>query len=92
MAGVEYINSLRKYLGHQPLWRVGAAVLVLNEQNQLLMIRRSESGKWGLPGGAMELGDGEHFDARCFALSNLPENVSPPIEPVLCKLLPHIHS
>ncbi len=54
---MEYINSLRKHVGQKPLLMVGATMLVLNEQNQLLMMKRSESGNWGVPGGAMELGE-----------------------------------
>ncbi len=54
---MEYINSLRKHVGQKPLLMVGATILVLNEQNQLLMMKRSESGNWGVPGGTMELGE-----------------------------------
>src|SRR6266516_240489 len=54
---MEYINSLRKHVGQKPLLMVGATILVLNEQNQLLMMKRLESGNWGVPGGTMELGE-----------------------------------
>jgi 8-oxo-dGTP pyrophosphatase MutT (NUDIX family) len=61
---VEYINTLRKHLGHTPLLMIGAAVLVLGDQDRLLMMRRSESGDWGIPGGAMELGETTEETAR----------------------------
>ena len=146
---MEYINGLRKYVGNQPLLMVGSTVLVLDTQNRLLMMKRSDSGNWGVPGGAMELGetteeaarrelfeetglevdeltlfgvfsgkelyyrypsgeevynvsivyltrnvhgsvklfDGEHYDFQYFDLTELPENISPPVKPILRKLL-----
>lgn len=146
---MEYINGLRKYVGNQPLLMLGSTVLVLDAQNRLLMMKRSDSGSWGVPGGAMELGetteetarrelleetglevdeltlfgvfsgkelyyrypsgeevynvsivylthdaygtvklfDGEHYDFQYFDLANLPENISPPIKPILKKLV-----
>jgi len=146
---MNYINELRKSVGNQPLLMVGSTVLVLDARNELLMMKRSDSGCWGVPGGAMELGetteetarrelleetgfkvdeltlfgvfsgkelyhrypngeevynvsivyitrnvsgdvklaDGEHFDFQYFNLAHLPENVSPPIKPILRKLM-----
>jgi 8-oxo-dGTP pyrophosphatase MutT (NUDIX family) len=146
---MDYINSLRKHVGNQPLIMVGSTVLVLDAQNRLLMMKRSDSGSWGVPGGAMELGetteetarrelleetgletgeltffgvfsgkelyyrypsgdevynvcivyltrdvqgtvnftDGEHYDFQYFDLAQLPGNVSPPIKPILKKLM-----
>ncbi len=146
---MEYINGLRKHVGNQPLLMVGSTVLVMDAHNRLLMMKRSDSGNWGVPGGAMELGetteetarrelfeetglevgeltlfgvfsgkelyyrypsgeevynvsivylahdvhgivklfDGEHYDSQYFDLTDLPEKVSPPIKPILRKLL-----
>ena len=146
---MDYINSLRKYVGNQPLIMVGSTILMLDDQNRLLMMKRSDSGNWGVPGGAMELGetteetarrelleetgikanelklfgvfsgkelyyrypngeevynvsivylaqdvqgsvnlfDGEHYDFQYFDLAQLPENISPPIQPILKKLM-----
>ncbi|MBI2332179.1 MAG: NUDIX domain-containing protein, partial [Chloroflexi bacterium] len=123
--------------------------LVLDSNHRLLMMRRSDSDNWGVPGGAMELGesteqtarrelleetglevdelslfgvfsgkelyyrypsgeevynvsivylahvteetiqflDGEHYASQYFDLADLPENVSPPIKPILRRLL-----
>jgi len=36
---------------------VGAAILIVDEQNRLLLMKRSDSGRWGLPGGATEPGE-----------------------------------
>ena len=146
---MDYINFLRKHVGTQPLLMVGSTVLVLDGQKRLLMMKRSDNNKWGVPGGAMELGesteetarrelfeetglavdelslfdvfsgkelyyrypsgdevymvtivylalneqgsvnlfDGEHYDFQYFDLTNLPENISPPIKPILKKLV-----
>ena len=146
---MDYINGLRKHIGNQPILMVGSTVLVLDTQNRLLMMKRSDGGNWGVPGGAMELGetteetarrelleetglevdeltlfgvfsgkelyyrypsgeevynvsivylshnahgtvqlfDGEHYDFQYFDLAKLPENISPPIRPILRKLM-----
>jgi 8-oxo-dGTP pyrophosphatase MutT (NUDIX family) len=65
---VDYILQLRQYIGHRPILMVGAAVLVLDEQNRLLMMKRSDIGRWGIPGGAMELGEIVENAARREAL------------------------
>ncbi len=36
---------------------VGATVLIFNQQDELLMLRRTDNGCWGVPGGAMEPGE-----------------------------------
>jgi len=36
---------------------VGAGALIVDEQDRLLLRKRSDSGCWGLPGGAVELGE-----------------------------------
>jgi len=54
---MEYIQQLRKYIGHAPILMVGAAILILDEQNRLLLLKRSDSGCWGPPGGATEPGE-----------------------------------
>lgn len=51
-----YIMELRKLVGSRPLIMAGACVLLCNEQ-QLLLQRRTDNGCWGLPGGSMELGE-----------------------------------
>jgi 8-oxo-dGTP pyrophosphatase MutT (NUDIX family) len=65
---MDYILQLRQYIGHSPILMVGAAVLVLNEQDRLLMMKRSDIGRWGIPGGAMELGEFVENAARREAL------------------------
>lgn len=141
---MEYLSSLRRHVGHAPLQMVGAAALVVDERNRLLLLKRSDSGCWGPPGGAVELGEaveeaarrevreetglelgelslfgifsgaelfyrypngdevhnisivylahfpggsillnGEHTDWNWFSADEFPENISPPIMPVM---------
>ena len=54
---MDYILQLRQYIGHRPVLMVGAAILVLDKQDRLLMLRRSDSWLWGIPGGATEPGE-----------------------------------
>ena len=141
---MDYILQLRQYIGHRPILIVGAAILVLDNQNRLLMLKRTDNKSWGIPGGSMEpsevvedaakretleetnlvigelslfgvfsgpelyykypngdevynvsivyisrdwrgeikLND-EHIEWNWFAANDIPENVSPPIMPVI---------
>lgn len=54
---MDYILQLRQYVGHRPILMVGAAILVLDRQDRLLLMKRSDSGCWGPPGGAVEPGE-----------------------------------
>lgn len=51
-----YIENLRKVVGHQPLILAGVAVAVVNEMGEFLLQKRMD-GKWGVPGGFIELGE-----------------------------------
>ena len=125
---------------------VGAAILIVDEQDRLLLMKRSDSGCWGPPGGAVEPGEvvdkaakrealeetglqvgemllfgvfsgpklyyiypngdevynvtivylsqdvsgkiqlnDEHTEWRWFTPKNIPDNLSPPIRPVIEK-------
>jgi 8-oxo-dGTP pyrophosphatase MutT (NUDIX family) len=48
--------ELRKIVGKRPLIMVGACVL-LCQNDQLLLQRRTDNGLWALPGGSMEPGE-----------------------------------
>jgi ADP-ribose pyrophosphatase YjhB (NUDIX family) len=148
---MDYLLELRKLVGHRPLLMIGAAVLIVDEQNRLLLMKRSDSGCWGPPGGAVELGEvvetaaqrevreetdlelgemslfgvfsgpelfyvypngdetynvtivyltrdwrgevrlnSEHTGWRWFTPEDMPENVSPPIRPVLVQFVQSI--
>jgi ADP-ribose pyrophosphatase YjhB (NUDIX family) len=141
---MDYILQLRQYIGHRPILLVGAAIFILDEQDRLLLMKRSDNECWGLPGGAtdpgeviedaakrealeetnLEIGEmslfgvfsgpalyykypngdevynvsimymsrdwsgevrlnDEHSEWRWFAAGEIPEDVSPPIKPIL---------
>jgi ADP-ribose pyrophosphatase YjhB (NUDIX family) len=52
-----YLTELRKYVGHSPLLMVGATVLVFDNENHLLLLKRADNLCWGPPGGAVEPGE-----------------------------------
>lgn len=54
---MDYILQLRQFIGHRPILTVGAVILVVDRQNRLLLMRRSDMGSWGVPGGATEPGE-----------------------------------
>jgi len=61
---MDYLLTLRQLVGHRPILMVGAAILVVDEEHRLLMLKRSDSGCWGLPGGATEPGEKVETAAR----------------------------
>lgn len=54
---MDYILQLRQFIGHHPILMVGAAILIVDGNNRLLMMRRSDSRCWGIPGGSIEPGE-----------------------------------
>lgn len=143
---MDYILQLRQYIGHRPILMVGAGVLLLDKQDRVLLLKRSDNECWGIPGGSLEPGEvveaaarretleetnleigemalfgvfsgpelyykypngdevynisitylsrdwhgelkinGEHTEWEWFAASEIPENVSPPVLPILEK-------
>jgi len=55
-----YARSLRALVGTRPLILSAAGVLFVDDHNRILLQHRKDNDTWGLPGGAMELG--ETFD------------------------------
>ena len=141
---MDYILQLRQYIGHRPILLVGAGMFILDDQDRLLLMKRSDNGCWGLPGGATDPGEviedaakrevleetnlevgemslfgvfsgselyykypngdevynvtimylsrnwrgevklnDEHTEWKWFSVRDIPENVSPPIKPIL---------
>ncbi|WP_371747571.1 NUDIX hydrolase [Terribacillus sp. DMT04] len=55
---VNYVENLRKYIGHQPVILVGALCLLFDREKRVLLQQRVHPHEtWGLPGGLMELGE-----------------------------------
>lgn len=59
-----YIQRLRQMVGTQPIIMVGVSIFVINEQNEILLQKRSDTGDWGVIGGALELGESLEEAAR----------------------------
>ena len=60
----DYIKEMRALIGKRPFILVGSAVLVFNRKNEVLLQLRADTGKWGIPGGAMEPGESFEETAR----------------------------
>ena len=83
---MNYIKSLRQYVGTSPIIAPGSAIIVLNGKNEILLQLRSDTDDWGLPCGGMEIGDSfeetavkgiikqneESKDLKYFPLEKLP--------------------
>ncbi len=61
---MDYVLELRQYIGHRPILLVGAAILVFDSQNRLLLMKRSDNRCWGIPGGSIEPGETLEIAAR----------------------------
>ena len=52
-----YVIYMRKMIGRKPMFLVGAGVMVFDTKGRILLIKRTDNGKWGLPGGSLEMGE-----------------------------------
>ncbi|WP_181350399.1 NUDIX hydrolase [Thalassobacillus sp. CUG 92003] len=60
-----YVEDLRKIVGTRPLILVGAVVVMVDGIGSILLQERTyPKGKWGLPGGLMELGESAEATAK----------------------------
>lgn len=53
----DYIKTLRKKMGHEPIILNFAGGILVNNKNEILLQKRSDFNAWGLPGGALEFGE-----------------------------------
>ncbi len=53
----EYLKNLRKKIGTDLVLTPAAGCAIFDNQDRLLMIRLSENGRWGIPGGAVDPGE-----------------------------------
>lgn len=54
---VDYISELRQLIGKTPIIMCGANAILLDNEGRVLLHHRRDNDTWGLPGGAMELGE-----------------------------------
>ncbi|MEV8371942.1 NUDIX domain-containing protein [Kribbella sp. NPDC056861] len=57
MTTPKFILELREKIGHDLLWLTGIAGVVLDDQEQILLVRRSDTGRWSVPAGILEPGE-----------------------------------
>jgi 8-oxo-dGTP pyrophosphatase MutT (NUDIX family) len=49
-----FVAELRSLVGHRPLWLCVAIAVVLDDDGQVLLGRRADTGAWALPGGIID--------------------------------------
>jgi 8-oxo-dGTP pyrophosphatase MutT (NUDIX family) len=57
MATPKFILELREKIGHDLLWLTGISGVVLNDAEQVLLVRRADTGRWALVAGILEPGE-----------------------------------
>jgi ADP-ribose pyrophosphatase YjhB (NUDIX family) len=57
MATPKFILELREKIGHDLLWLTGITGVVLNDAEQVLLVRRADTGRWSLVAGILEPGE-----------------------------------
>ena len=55
--------ALDERISHIPFIQTGAAIIIRNENGQILLQERTDRNKWGLPGGCQDLGEDLRFTA-----------------------------
>lgn len=50
-----YIMDLRKIVGHRTLIQCAASIIIIDEQNRLLLGKRTDNHLWGYSGGSVEI-------------------------------------
>lgn len=53
----DYIETMRKFIGHEVLLTVGCGAIIENKCGRILLQRRVDYDIWGIPGGILEIGE-----------------------------------
>lgn len=53
----EYVRSIRRKIGTDLLWLPGVAAVVVNEEGEVLLGRRADTGEWASIAGILEPGE-----------------------------------
>lgn len=54
---MDYIKKMRSHIGSEQLLLVGVSVLLIDKENRVLLLHRSDTKDWGVTGGYMEIGE-----------------------------------
>jgi 8-oxo-dGTP diphosphatase len=57
MPASPYVTAVRAHIGHDLLLLPGAAAIVRDDAGRILLLRHSDSGRWGEPAGMIEPGE-----------------------------------
>ncbi len=71
-----YIQWIRKRVGHDKIILVHAGGCVFNDKGEVLLQRRGDCNKWGFPGGALEIGE----TPQMAAVREVKEETGPDVE------------
>lgn len=69
--------ALDDRISHIPFIQTGAAIIIRNEEGQILLQERTDRNKWGLPGGCQDLGE----DLRVTAVREAFEETGIKLDP-----------
>lgn len=69
--------ALDERISHIPFIQTGAAIIIRNENGQILLQERTDRNKWGLPGGCQDLGE----DLRVTAVREAFEETGIKLDP-----------
>ena len=75
--------ALDDRISHIPFIQTGAAIIIRNENGQILLQERTDRDKWGLPGGCQDLGE----DLRVTAVREAFEETGIKLNPNKIKLI-----
>ena len=50
-----YLGKLRKLIGKHKIFAIAARAIILDEDDRLLLVRRTDNGAWAMPAGSIEL-------------------------------------
>lgn len=54
---MDYIEQVRRHIGHDLLLTLGCGAVVEDAAGRLLLLRRADNGLWAVPGGLLEPGE-----------------------------------
>lgn len=69
-----YWAELRKFIGHSVVYS-SSCVIIIEKDDKILSVKRTDDGMWSLPAGAKELGDGLEKTIRLEALEEVGVNL-----------------
>ncbi len=75
--------ALDDRINHIPFIQPGAAIIIRNENGQILLQERTDRNKWGLPGGCQDLGE----DLRVTAVREAFEETGIKLDPTSIELI-----